>query len=67
MTRFRKASAELYFVLSALVGAILAAAVSRVPALGFSFLQFLTIMLSADVVTYVAMKAGRMSASGSGS
>ncbi len=66
MTRTRKASAELYFVLSAVVGAVLAAAVSRVPSLGFSFLQFLTIMLSADVVTYIAMKAGWMNAPGAG-
>jgi hypothetical protein len=66
MTSSRKASPELFFVISALVGVLLSAVVSRVPALGFSFVQFLTIMLSADVVTYVAMKAGVVKTPGGG-
>ena len=56
----RKASPELFFLMSALLGVVLAAVVSRIPAIGFSFVQFLAIMLSVDVVTYIAMKAGWM-------
>ncbi len=58
MTRYKKASAELFFVLSAAVGVLIAAGVSRVPGIGFSFLQILAIVLSGDVVIYIAMKAG---------
>ena len=66
MTSSRKASPELFFIISAAVGVLLSGVVSRVPALGFSFVQFLTIMLSADVVTYVAMKAGVVKTPGGG-
>jgi hypothetical protein len=66
MNSFRKGSPELFFVISALLGILLSAVVSLVPALGFSFVQFLTIMLSADVVTYIAMKAGVVKTPGGG-
>lgn len=54
----RNASAETYFVASAIIGALLAAVISRISWVGFSFLELWGILLSVDVVTYLAMKAG---------
>jgi hypothetical protein len=54
----RNASPETYFVASAIIGALLAAVVSRFSWVGLSFLELWGILLSADLVSYVAMKAG---------
>ena len=59
MRRYLKnASPEVYFVVSAVIGAVIAAFASRIPEIGFGFLEVFGILLSADLVVYVAMKAG---------
>jgi len=54
----RNASPELYLVFSAAIGALIAAVLSRIEALSIGFWMLWGIMLSLDVVTYIAMKAG---------
>ena len=61
MARFlRNASPEAYFLFSAVVGVIMAALASRIPGIDFGFFTVLAILLSVDVITYIAMKAGWM-------
>lgn len=54
----RNASPEAYFAVSALIGLVIAAVISRISVFGFSFLGLLGVLLSVDAVTYIAMKAG---------
>jgi hypothetical protein len=54
------ASPEAFFLASAVLGAAIAAIVSRISWPGMSFLKTWLILLSADVVIYIAMKAGWM-------
>ena len=54
----KRASPEADFVVSAVIGVVIAAVVSLIPGLDFSFLLMLGIFLSIDVITYVAKKAG---------
>jgi hypothetical protein len=58
MPYLRNASPEVFFLFSAAVGVVFAAISSRIPAVGFSFWKLLFILLSVDVIRYVAMKAG---------
>ena len=59
MRRYLKnASPEVYFLVSVLIGAVLAALATRIPQLDFSFIQIFGVLLSIDVVTYIAMRAG---------
>lgn len=60
MPVLRNVSPEVFFLFSALLGAGIAAAVSRFTSLGFGFWKFWAILLSIDVITYIAMKAGWM-------
>jgi hypothetical protein len=53
-----RASAESEFVLSALIGIVIAAVLSRIPGLGLSFTTMLAILLSIDVIRYIGAKAG---------
>jgi hypothetical protein len=53
-----RTSAEAEFVLSALIGVVIAAVLSRIPGLGLSFTTMLAILLSIDVIRYIANKAG---------
>lgn len=53
----RNATPEVYFIFSALIGALIAAGLSFTQ-LGFGFWTMWGILLSIDVVTYIAMKAG---------
>lgn len=54
----RNASPEVYFLVSALIGAAIAGLASRIPLVNFGFLELFGILLGFDVVTYIAMKAG---------
>ena len=59
MVRFlKRTSPEAEFVLSALIGVVIAGVMSRIPGLDLSFLTMLAILLSIDVIRYVAAKAG---------
>ena len=61
MARFlRTASPEAYFLFSALIGIVLAGIASRIPGLDLGFVTLVVILLSIDVITYVAMKVGWM-------
>ncbi len=61
MPRFlRNATPETYFIFSALVGAAIAAGASVIPGIDFGFFRILLILLSIDVITYIAMKRGWM-------
>lgn len=52
------ASPEAWFLFSAIIGVAIAWAATLIPGLGFRFIQILVILLSIDVATYIAMKAG---------
>lgn len=54
----RNASPEVYLLFCSLVAVVFAAAASRIPSLGFGFVQLLVIFVSFDVLVYIAMKAG---------
>lgn len=58
MTRFfSNRSPESYAVANAIVGVLMAAVLTRIPALAFgTFRQMVVILLSADAVAYVVMK-----------
>jgi fucose permease len=59
MAKFlRTASPEKYLAFSAAIGILLAWLASRIPGLGMNFLTLAAILLSIDVITYIAMKAG---------
>ena len=59
MSRFlAPGSAERYFVFSAVLGLLIAALVDRFPSVSFGFIPMFLVLLSADVMYYVAMKAG---------
>ena len=59
MVRFlKRTSPEAEFVLSALIGVVIAGVMSMIPGLDLSFLTMLAILLSIDVIRYVAAKAG---------
>ncbi len=61
MKRFLKnATPEVYFVFSAVIGVLIAALASRIPGLELGFFRMLAILLSLDVITYIAMKLGWM-------
>ncbi len=61
MTRFLKnATPEVYFVFSAVIGVLIAGFASRIPGLDLGFFRMLAILLSLDVITYIAMKLGWM-------
>ena len=61
MRRFlSNASPELYLLVSALIGAGIAGIATLIPAVGFDFLELFGILLSIDLVVYIAMKAGWM-------
>ena len=54
----RNASPETFFVFSAAIGALIAGAITLYEPLDMGFWRLWGILLSFDVVTYVAMKAG---------
>ena len=59
MAKFlRTASPEKYLLFSALIGIGLAWLASRMAWLDMDFLTLAAILLSIDVITYIAMKAG---------
>ena len=59
MSRFlAPGSPERYFVFSAVLGLLIAAFVDRFPSISIGFLPTFLVLLSADVMFYVAMKAG---------
>lgn len=61
MARFlRTASPEGYFLFSAFIGLVMAGVASMIPGLELSFVTLVVILLSIDVITYAAMKAGWM-------
>ncbi len=65
MTRFlRNATPEVYLVFSAVIGVLIAAAGTLIPGLEVGFFRMLAILLSLDVITYIAMKLGWMKTPG---
>ena len=59
MAKFlRTASPEKYLAFSAAKGIVLAWLTSRRPGLGRNYITLAAILLSIDVITYIAMKAG---------
>jgi hypothetical protein len=59
MAKFlRKASPEQYLAFSAALGIGMAFVASRIPALDMDFLTLAAILLTIDLITYIAMKAG---------
>jgi hypothetical protein len=57
--QFRNASAELYFVLSAVVSVVIAFVATRFRLTAFgSFVHMAAILVSADVMVYVLTRAG---------
>ena len=59
MVRFlKRSSPEAEFLLSAVLGVVIAAIMSRIPGLGLSFVTMLAILLSIDVIRYIGAKAG---------
>jgi hypothetical protein len=61
MPRFlRNATPETYFIFSAFIGVGIAAGASLIPGIDLGFLRMLLILLSIDIITYIAMKLGWM-------
>ena len=59
MARFlRNASPEVFCLVSALIGVVIAAAASRIPGIEMGFYRIFAVFFSADVMMYIAMKAG---------
>ena len=52
------ASPEAYLLVSALIGAGIAGLATLIPQIDFGFLEVFGILLSFDLLTYIAMKAG---------
>lgn len=50
----------MFFLFSAMLGVLMAAALSQIPLLDFGFREMLLVLLSVDVVNYIAMKSGFM-------
>ena len=59
MLRFlRNTTPGTYFIYSAFVGVLIAAGATLIPGIELGFIRMLLILLSIDVITYIAMKAG---------
>ncbi len=54
----RRSSPEVFFIFSAAIGAVIAGALTLYEPLNMGFWLLWGILLSFDVVTYIAMKAG---------
>ncbi len=56
----RNATPEMYLIYSAFIGVLIAGGASLIPGIDFGFYRMLLILLSIDVITYIAMKLGWM-------